>query len=81
MYIICDSGKRIVNTACVPCIGYEKCGAAYNQHYRVFAYAGNMQDDCELKYTISIHASEQQACFIVSYIAEMLQTGTDAITI
>lgn len=81
MYIICDSVKRIINTHCVPCIGYEKCGAAYNPHYRVFAYTGNMHDDCESKYAISTHPSEAQAQAVVSYIAEMLINGAKVIKV
>lgn len=82
MYIICDNGKRIVNTTCVPCIGYEKCGAAYNQHYRVFAYSGNaVSEGNEAKYVMGVYKTESQAQFTVSYIADMLQAGADNITI
>lgn len=82
MYIICDSGKRIINTNCVPCIGYEKCGAACNSHYRVFAYSGNaVGEGNEVKYAVGVYSTEELACFIVSYIAEMIQAGADAIKI
>lgn len=82
MYIICDNGKRIINTNCVPCIGYEKCGAAYNQHYRVFAYTGSVTgEDNGAKYVIGVYKTELQAQFTVSYIADMLQAGANNITI
>lgn len=82
MYIVCDNSKRIINTECAACIGYEKRGTAYNPHYRVFAYSGNAIDEnSEIKYVISTHPMEAQAQFIVSYIAEMLESGANTITI
>lgn len=82
MYIVCDNSKRIINTECAACISYEKCGTAYNPNYRVFAYSGNaIGDNSEIKYVISTHPMEAQAQFIVSYIAEMLESGANTITI
>ena len=74
--------KESLTRRTLACIGYEKCGTAYNPHYRVFAYSGNaVGEDNEVKYTVGVYSTEELAYFIVSYIAEMLQTGTDAITI
>lgn len=81
MYIICDSGKRIINTNCVPCIGYEKCGAACNPYYRVFAYSGNMGEDGKLRFLVSVHQSEAQAQAAVSYIGDSIIKGAAVIKI
>ncbi len=82
MNIICDNGKRIINTACAACIGYEKCGTQYDPHYRVFAYPGSSNgEDNEIKYVIGIFQLESQAQTTVAYIADSLRVGANVITV
>lgn len=82
MYIICDKGKKIINTDNAISIGYEKIELGGKSNHRVFAYSGSVDNDGEnVRFLIGIYQLEAQAQYVVSYIVENLEAGTNVITV